>query len=743
MTWLIGFIAGVTLCAVLPSLPDWRIPVMCGVLLGGWLAFMPAWLKAVWRLLPALLFGLGYAAWCADARMAQALPVEWEMRPVTMVIVVRDLPARVRDGTRFLADVEQVETPGARVPDTLRLNAKGQWPAGSRWRVTARLKGRHATANPFGFDAEKWMWAQGILGSGNIVGSVIRLDDASDVAAHIDRLRERIAARIHDVLGPGRAAALIRALTVGDQQGIDRLDWRQFSKTGITHLVSISGLHIGMVAGLFAVVTRWGLRRLPPGRLPPRLIVAAVALAAAGGYALLAGWSVPTRRTFFMLMVAGGLMVWRRALSAFQIWWLALATVLLLDPFAVFFPGLWLSFGLVGALMLATIGRRRPPGKCHALLLGQWASSVMSIVPLSVFFSALPLISPLANLVAIPWISLLVAPLSLLAVALPFDAPLWLASWLASLFLDGIGWLARAPVLFVPGMPWPILMLALIGSFWLIAPSGFGGKGLGCMLLVPLFCHEPPRPPPGAFAVTVFDVGQGLSVLIRTTNHTLLYDTGALDADSVVLPQLAGLGIRQLDRLMLSHHDSDHDGAAADIVEALPVNDVWVGQAASAAGAERCLPGREWAWDGIHFEVMGPLSGISVQGNNPQSCVLRVAGAHHSILLAGDIPVQVESMLIERYGGRLASSVLFAPHHGSKTSSSPDFLRVVAPRFGVISAGYRNRYGHPHETVLAQYHAAGVNVVRTDHSGAIDIVLDQTVTLRHFRQAQPRYWRQR
>jgi len=747
MTWLIGFCAGVTLCAFLPSLPDWRVVGALGALAIGLRRFLPhGWQWSV-RLGAMLLLGLAYAVWRAGGQMAQELPAEWEMKPVQLVIVVRGLAAQSPDGSRILAEVEQIETKGAKVPTYLRLVArkKHAWPGGSRWRVKVRLRARHATANAFGFDAEQWLWGQGVLASGSLQGRGERLAEARDLLAYVDRLRTKIADRVQLVLGASRASALITALTVGDQQGIARQDWQLFARTGVTHLVSISGLHIGMVAALVGGIARSLLQRRAPGRVTLRVSVAMCALLAAGGYSLLAGWSVPTRRTFFMLAVAALLLLWRRALSPFQIWWLALSAVLLFDPFAVFFPGLWLSFGLVAALMLVGIGRRRPPGKWRALWLGQWASSVMSLVPLTGFFAALPLVSPLANLLAIPLVSIVLAPLSLLAVALPFDWLLELAAWLVAGFYTLMEWLGRAPVWRLPGIPWSLLLLGMLGSLWLIAPVGFPGRGLGVLLLLPMFFYTPPRPLPGTVWITVLDVGQGLSVLIRTARHSLLYDTGALAAEQVVLPQLVGVGLRRLQMLVLSHHDFDHDGATQDLLRTIPSDELMVGQTASAFGLAhtRCTPGRSWRWDGILFEVLAPLPQIMVSGNNPQSCVLRVANTHNALLLAGDIPTEVEAMLVERYGARLASTILIAPHHGSKTSSSALFLRTVAPEWAVVSAGYRNRYGHPHASVLAAYRTQGTKVVRTDQSGALEMIFDRNVTIHGIRQSIPRYWRPR
>ncbi|TDR70552.1 competence protein ComEC [Paludibacterium purpuratum] len=741
-----GFVAGVTLCIWLAELPDWRW-LLAGAVLGPSSRGLPTWVRPALWLAAGLSLGLAWAVWQAAQRLAMRLPAALDGQTVERVLTVRDLPVRGRHGFRVLVRVEPDAAGRMPMPSLIRVHVAGGelWPAGSRWRARIRLQPVRATANPYGFDAEAWLWAQSILASGQVIGLPRRLGDAEDGAARVDRLRARIAGRIERVLGDTREAALVTALTVGAQQHIDRAEWQLFARTGVTHLVSISGLHVGMVAGLVAWTMRQWLRRLPAGRIAPRVWVALSGLTAAGAYSLLAGWSVPTRRTFFMLAVACLLLCWRRALTPFRIWWLALAAVLLFDPFAVYFPGLWLSFGLVAALMTVSVGRRRPPDKWRGMIQGQWAASVMSVVPLVGFFAALPLISPLANLVAIPWISALVSPLCLLAAALPIDALLHLTAWLCSGFYVFITWCAGAPMWSLPSPPWPLFALGMLGSLWLIAPLGWAGRLFGALLLAPLLSYAPPRPGAGQFRATVLDVGQGLSVWIRTTRHDLLYDTGLPAAEAVVLPNLLASGVRRLDALVLSHHDADHDGGAPSLVEALPIGVLWVGQPESAhvlgMPYRRCRPGLRWQWDGVRFELLWPDEHWRDSGNNSYSCVLRVSGTHGSLLLAGDIPREVEAQLVARHGRGLASTALIAPHHGSRTSSSPPFLQAVAPHWSVISAGWRNRYGHPHPLVLRHYRAVGTAALRTDRLGAITLDFSAPPTVSGYRLTAPRHWR--
>ena len=745
MGLLIGFVVGVTICTLLGSLPDWRLLLCLG---GASCCWRPAMgLQGVWWLLRGLLLGLAYAVWQAESRLANALPTSLEGEKRLLVGAVRDLPVKTQTGQRVLFEVEQPVSTDGRIPQRLQLTMDrkaGDWPAGSRWRVLVRLRGRHATANQYGQDTERWLWSQGIQASGRVLEPALRLADASDLRARLDRLRARLVQRIDQVLPGRREAALIKALTVGEQHAISRQDWQLFSRTGLTHLVSISGVHVSMLAMLAAWGARGMLRRVWPAS-PVRVGMALVGLLAAGSYSVLAGWAVPARRTFVMLAVAGVMLYWRRSGSPMQTWWLALALVLLLDPFAVYVPGLWLSFGLVAGLIMGGIGRCQPRHGWRAVLHAQWVASIISLLPLLGLFFSWPLISPLANLLAIPWISLLVSPLALLAMVLPLDGLLILTAGLARIFYWVIEHLAEFPAWRVSAVPWYLLLPGLLGAIWLIAPAGMHGRALAVLLLLPVLWPTVSRPKTGEFQAVVFDVGQGLAVLVRTRQHTLLYDTGAMAADRVLLPQLTGRGVRRLDMLMLSHHDADHDGAAADLVRAVPVSQLVVGQAASVSSFTRdfrlCRAGQRWQWDGVDFQILAPPAELLIIDKNAGSCVLRISQPQGALLLTGDIPVGVEADLVARHGKKLKSTVLLVPHHGSLSSSSLPFLRAVSPNLAIISAGYANRYGHPAALVLMNYQQVNSGLLRTDLHGEVELTFSAHLTVKAYRQHVVRHWR--
>lgn len=746
----IAFSAGVSLCALLPTLPRhelWIIP------------FLLLWLRqcstaAHWRalLLYTLAFsiGLAYSSWRAEQRLADELSPPLHLKEKTLIATVRGLSPAPEQRFPFVLEVERtIDTENTHVPSLLYVldPLKRDWPPGSRWQLPVRLFARRGTANPYGYDVERWMWASGILARGHAGRDRLHLNDATDAHARLDQLRHSLVQRARQVLGTTREAGLIMALTVGVQNHLTPEDWALFSRTGLNHLVAISGLHIGIIAGLVALCAKYCLRYLAIPYISPRITIALVTVLSATAYSLLAGFSIPTRRALFMIVIAAFMQLRRHAFTAYQTLWTALALVLLIDPFAVLAPGLWLSFGLVATLLAVTVGRRQALKGWRVAITTQIATSIVLLVPLALFFGTYPLASPIANMLAIPYVSLVVTPLSLMGMLLPLDSLLHLAAWSARGFLLALDLFRTFPVWFFSAPHWIISLVAVLGTLWLIMPRGFPTRLHGILCLTPFLVYSPPLPTYGNFRLIVFDVGQGLSLLIQTAHHVLLYDTGALAAERVVLPHLYGNGIKYLDKLVLSHHDRDHDGAAPDIVRALPVTTVLAGQAETwvshSLPAQQCQPGIQWLWDGVHFEVLSPDKPHPHTPKNAQSCVIRVQGYHQSVLLTGDIPAAIEHTLVTAQGKRLNSTLLIAPHHGSKTSSSDRFLDAVAPQWVAISAGYHNRYGHPHHDVVARYQKRGFSVLRTDLEGAITLDMDSRVTVTRFREQFARYWRPR
>jgi competence protein ComEC len=542
-------------------------------------------------------------------------------------------------------------------------------------------------------------------------------------------------------------------------------------------LISISGLHVTAFAALAGWLA-WVLARRSvrlTNRIPARRIAAVVGVVAATGYVLLAGAQVPAQRTLLMLAVAA-LGVWlARPGTGAVVWLWALAVVVAWDPWAGLTPGFWLSFGAVGLLLYAGVGRlSSPPASSralrslHALRTAARAQTLITIgmLPMTLaLFQQVSLVAPLANALAIPAVTFGVVPLALLGIVLPMDA-LWQAAHAAfACLMIALDWFATAP-----GAVWQqhapngwAVAAALAGVVWIAAPRGVPGRALGLFWLLPLFLLRPPAPDTGAFRLVVLDVGQGLAVVVQTHAHALLYDTGprySEDADAggrIIAPYLRAAGIARLGGLIVSHQDSDHSGGAQTLLQTVPVD--WLAsslpedhpilerRARDAGDAIRCEAGQRWTWDGVGFSVLHPSPAHYANARlkpNDLSCVVRVESAFGSVLLTGDLEAKGELELVRRDASSLQADVLIVPHHGSRTSSTPSFIAAVAPRVAIFTPGYRNRFGHPRPEIVDRYAAAGIALFRTDYDGALTMTFAaDAARLPQAERAQDRrYWRQ-
>ncbi|SCK17250.1 DNA internalization-related competence protein ComEC/Rec2 [Vogesella sp. LIG4] len=765
MNMLTAFCLGLVLCVWLPAPPDWHLllaavivawplwwrrrtlllaVLLLGVVYAGWrielrlAERLPVALEGVPLLLAVLLLGVVYAGWRIELRLAERLPVALEGVPLQIHGTVRGLAATGEFGVRFRLQPDEADRREHGLPPLLELNdyARQDWPPGSRWQLLVRLRQPRGAANVAGFDAARWYWSEAVQATGSVGKHRRALAADCGWQCRLDTLRQAVVTRLASSIGPGRDAALVAALAVGAQQGIARPEWQALAATGLTHAVSVSGLHITLVAGLVLWLVRRLLRPWP--RCQPQRLALLASLLGAVAYALLAGFSVPTQRTVWMLAATVAALWQWRSLSGWQVWLAALAVVLLIDPFAVLAAGFWLSFGLVGALIAGESGLRRRPGYWPALLGAQWRATLASLPPLAAMFGQWPLLSPLANALGIPLVSLLLTPLALLAAALPWAWLARLAGWAAAGFWWWVDWLAAGPQWWFPALPWPLLPAALLGTLCLVLPLSRSLRLAGLLLLLPLLLYRAPRPLAGELRVEMIDVGQGLAVLLQTSRHDLLFDTGAGDAGRVLLPVLRALGA-SAPALMLSHHDADHDGAAAGVLAALPVPQLWRGQPGSVPEhqAQPCRAGQSWVWDGVRFDVLWPRAETSGE-DNAHSCVLRVATWRQAILLTGDAPQAVELELLRRYGAALRSQVLVVGHHGSRTSSAEAWLDTVQPQYALISVGYHNRYRHPHPLVLQRLAARALPPWRTDQLGALQLRLGAQIDITPRRQR--RYW---
>lgn len=701
----------------------------------------------------ALAFAAGFfwAGLLAHARMADWLAPHLEGRDLEVLGVVSGLPAVGERSVRF-----EFETQSASLPKKLLLSSYGpaEFHPGERWLLTVRLRRPHGNVNPHGFDYEAWLLERGI-GATGYVRSQVPLGSRDGFFDRIEKTREAVRGRFEQALGATPAAGILAALAVGDQRAISAEEWRLFGRTGVTHLMSISGLHVTLISGLFAWLAAFVWRRVPALalRLPARKAAALAAIAAALGYTLLAGFAVPAQRTFYMVTVVA-LALWSgRVASPARTLALALAAVLLADPWAPLAAGFWLSFGAVALIFYVATGWTGSEPRLMQFGRVQWAITLGLAPAALLLFGQISVAGPLANALAIPLVSGVLTPLALLAALVPAQPLLDLAAWLVAWLLQFLEWCALFPgALWQQHAPsgWAVA-LALAGVAWLLAPRGVPGRACGLALMAPAFVLLPPAPAAGSAWITTFDVGQGLAVLVRTARHTVLYDAGPAfgpDADSgvrVVLPALRAAGVAGIDLMVLTHEDSDHIGGALSVLESLEVAGLASSLAPShplntlVSAPRRCATGMRWEWDGVRFEFLHPAAAAGRASRNDRSCVLRVATQGSSMLLTGDIERTAEAEMLNH---PMKSEVMLIPHHGSRSSSSREFIAAVGPRWAVVAAGYRSRFGHPSAEVLARYRAAGAAVMRTDLDGAVHVRLGrQGLQVSNERQLAPRYWR--
>ncbi|NKI93669.1 DNA internalization-related competence protein ComEC/Rec2 [Rhizobacter sp. SG703] len=710
--------------------------------------------------LAAFVAGFAASDGRAGLRLAAQLPTALEGQDLQLTGVVASLPDHTPSGLQFRFEVDEARWRGepVAVPPLVSLGWYKGWHddgplsgpqaelrAGQAWRFTARLRQPHGSLNPGGFDVELMMFEQGVRATGYVLDGHAELLDPA--AAHpIERLRQRVRDRLYAQVDDPQAAGVLAALAVGDQSAIERADWQLFRSTGIAHLVSISGLHITMFAWLAARLAGALWRRSVRAMLwlPAPLAARWIGLAAAAGYALFAGWGVPAQRTVWMLAVVTLLQAGARRWPWPLVLLAAAVVVTAFDPWALLQPGFWLSFMAVGLLMASEPSHGLPargetPGRLAAVSrslragLRTQAIATIGLAPLTlVFFQQISLVGFAANLVAIPLVTLVITPLALLGAAWPW---LWtLGAWVEQQLVALLMLLAQAPwaVWSVPAAPWWAAAAGLLSAVLLVLPLPWRLRLLAVPLALPLLLPPRELPPAGRFELLALDVGQGTAVLVRTQRHLLVYDAGpqySRDADAgqrVLLPLLRSRGEDRIDRLVLSHRDADHTGGAAAVIAGLPVGELDSSLEdghpllGSGVPTTRCVAGQWWDWDGVHFQMLHPFADDYGRARKPNavSCVLRVSAGGRSALLTGDIEREQEGALVERSRDALRSDLLLVAHHGSRTSSSADFLDAVQPQVALIQAGYRNRFGHPVPEVLARLHERDVLVAATTSCGA-------------------------
>jgi competence protein ComEC len=712
--------------------------------------------------LPAVVvLGFCWTAQAALAGLGHRWPPAADGRDVALTGWIDRLPARDAGRTVFSLRVTDAETETP--PRRVRLSWYDPAPeleAGQALVVEARLRSPRGLVNPGGFDYERWLFLEGYDATGYVRGG--RIDDAryGPGQAWLE-LRASLVARLHRLLGDPDAAALVTALALGERGDFDDEDWTVLRRTGTSHLVAVSGLHIGLIAALaFWLASRLALRLPGPAARHAPTLAASTSLLVASGYAALAGFSLPTERALLMLVVAQGLLIARRRSPLASGLGLALIAVLLFDPLASLSASFWLSFGAV-ALLLAASSSRRAHGaqraqrglSAHAVsfLRVQWTLTI-GLAPLVLwFFGQVSLASIPVNLVAIPVFSLVVVPLSLLTAAASLLGGAAAAVATPADLVAGVVWRglehAAAFRLAAFELPRPSLLalwLAIVGVAMWIPPHPLPGRRLVLWTLFPLGLGGGTRLAPGEARVTVLDVGQGLAVAVETARHRLLYDAGPVyrsgfDAGAeIVAPVLADLDRKPLDLMLISHSDSDHAGGAPAVSARYPGAEILAGPDVTDPDAEECRAGQAWRWDRVRFTVLHPPAVFGPPGNET-SCVLRIDTLGGSVLLTGDIEDRAEARLTA--AGGLDADVVLVPHHGSLTSSGPAFVAAVDPRIAIASAGHDNRWGFPKLKVRERWEGRGAAWLVTGEDGAIDLMLRADgIALTAWRDRRRRYW---
>ncbi len=754
-----AFVAGVLLLQFQAGLPAlW------------WILSLPllfwAWRLAWLRLLVLGCLGFLWALVHAHGLQAGALDPLLEGEDLLVEGVVASLPEQQGLRTRFRFEVETL-----RHRDVLRLvsgTARLSWyreapqlKVGERWQLLVRLRRPHGFMNPGGFDYEGWLFREGIHATGYVRESPQNRKRAESGPRHLlQSLRQSLRERIYQAVADRSLAGIIVALVIGERTGLSHEQWALLTRTGTNHLVAISGLHIGIVAGLLFFLFRWLWSRSARLclSLPAPQAAAVVALLGALLYAALAGFSVPTQRALIMLAVAMGGILLRRQQRPSHLLAVALLLVVLIDPQSVLLAGFWLSFVAVAVILYGFSGRLSNVGLWQKWGRMQWVVAVGLAPLLLAWGMQVSLFAPLVNVVVVPLFSLLVVPMALLGSLLLLlseglgELILWPLAGLLDMLFTALRAVAAQPFSAwgrggVPAWSW---LPAVLGTLLLLAPAGVPGRWLGVLFLLPLLLVRPAPPVAGALWFTLLDVGQGLSAVVQTRHHTLVFDTGARFSDdfdagsAVVAPFLREQGVSHIDRLILSNADNDHAGGAAKLAEEIPVREILSGEPEEVGWghARQCTHLEAWEWDGVRFRFLYPAAPDQGRGNNA-SCVLMVENDAGRILLAADIEREAESWLLNHRSDQLAAEIVQVPHHGSLSSSSPDFVSAVSPDYALLPVGYRNRYRFPQPEVVRRWQGAGAVVLDTATSGAIHYRLhptDGVIGPERYRADAKRYW---
>lgn len=697
------------------------------------------------RLRPAGAFLAGFVvlAIASQAVIDDRLNSGLAGKPVTVDALVADFPKE--NGASLSFQILPVGRDD--LPRRIRVSwfdAPGHPTLGETWQFELRLRRPRGFSNPGGFDYEGWLFRQGIGATGYVVGDANNFRRIDHVVDRISRLRQRFVARVLAHLPADDASAVLMAVGVGARQSITREQWRRYAITGTSHLMAISGLHIGLAAGGTFFLS-WFVLALVCRNGNARDGAAVIAAVAAFAYAELSGFAVPARRALLMIVIIVFAGLIRRRVTAPRVFAICALSILLTDPLAVLAPGFKLSFAAVAVLFWHLNVTRIRPVLIGNRLLALFIDGVrrLSSTQLALFFGLFPLtallfdrvsvVAALVNLFALPVFNFITVPACLIGLIL--DGPLQPAGNVA---LDVAHWsigIVLAVVRATADLPFASFRIArphglfiivfMLASLWTLLPPGWPGRGVAIVAALATILYRPPPPPRGCVDVHVLDVGQGLAVVMQTVSHTAVFDTGpsfrsGSDTGRLVLvPFLRSTGIASLDMLIVSHADEDHAGGVQSLTEGVDVNMLLVGESLDDIDLPQqpCQSGEHRHWDGIDFSILHPSEPGRWSGNNA-SCVLQIRIANHTVILTGDIEAPVENLLT-RSGALSQADIVLVPHHGSRTSSSEKFVATVRPRVAIVSAGFHNRWGFPKKDIVSVWQTAGAEVLNTATAGAV------------------------
>lgn len=728
---VLGFLVGILVALAINQLNSYLycLPIICIVVA---IVFRRYSLAKI-----GLGFALGFAWLIANLQYYAAgqLPAQLQKQPIQIIATVASIPNQQQHLLSFIVNVQQLQSKPSRMKLKLDWYLYHQTipkiEIGQQWQFTVKVKRPHSLMNPGSFDYLAWLAQQNISASGYIVHA--KMMPSNHYHYLIGRLRTQIKNNIQNILTDRFLSNFIVALTVGVRENITSPQWLILQNTGTNHLIAIAGLHIGLVTGLIFLLTTFIWKRIPilPLIMATPRVAAMAALFVGWGYAALAGFSLPTERAAVMLTVFMGSIILRGLIVPWVAWCLALFIVLLLNPLSVLSPGFWLSFIAV-ALIVVTAGSQIGKANRWWRLAKVQMGLALGLFPVTLlFFNNASLIAPVANLIAIPIVGFLTVPLSLLGailslVSLTLAKPILLAAlvtlhwaWDVLTYLSAQPWLAYQLSI----QTWQAVS-CLMGIALLCLPRGVPGKFLSIIFILPVFFQHHLHPKSETVWMTVLDVGQGLSVVVRTANHTLIYDTGAKFSASydmgsaVVVPFLQSEHIQQVNAVIISHGDNDHIGGLQSVLKRYPVKRILTSVPRRINGAKTCLAGQHWIWDGVKFTMLYPNKKHLNLDNN-SSCVLRITVGSKHILLTGDIERLAEEYLVKHNANQLPADIIVAPHHGSKTSSTNDFINLIDPHFVVFPTGYLNKFYFPSLSVIKRYQGLGAELYNTASDGAV------------------------